>query len=227
METISQWLLTFLSNALWQALVIMAAALCCDRLMRNASGRQRHFLWVVALVLCALVPLLGAAGHLREVAQTPAARELAMGQVEASPSIPTLPLAASTEMFRPRIWTFSLSPVLTMLALACYGIALTYHGIRLWRAGRRTQALLSSACNREVPERLAVIVERCQRAFGLKSVSILYSAETSVPITAGRRTMLLPEALFDSDAPDLLSAAVGHEMAHIKRPGSPPNLIQE
>ena len=227
METISQWLLTFLSNALWQALVIMAAALCCDRLMRNASGRQRHFLWVVALVLCALVPLLGAAGHLREVAQTPAARELAMGQVEASSSIPTLPLAASTEMFRPRMLTFSLSPVGAMLALACYGIALAYHGIRLWRAGRRTKALLSSARNREVLERLALIVERCQSAFGLKSVTILYSAETSVPVTAGRRTILLPEALFDSDSPDLLSAAVGHEMAHIKRRDFALNLIYE
>jgi bla regulator protein blaR1 len=227
METISQWLLTFLSNALWQALVVMAAALCCDRLMRNASGRQRHFLWVVALVLCALVPLLGAAGPLREVEQTPAARELATGQVESSPSIPTPPLAASTEKFRPRSWTFSLSPVLTMLALACYGIALAYHGIRLWRAGRRTKALLSSARNREVPERLALIVERCQRAFGLKSVTILYSAEISVPITIGRRTILLPEALFDSDAPDLLSAAVGHEMAHIKRRDFALNLIYE
>jgi bla regulator protein blaR1 len=227
METISQWLLTFLGNALWQALVIVAAALCCDRLMRNASGRQRHFLWVAALVLCALLPLLGAAGHLREVAQTPAARELATGQVEASASIPTPPLAASTEMSRPRSWTFSLSPVGALLALACYGIALVYHGIRLWRARRRTKALLSSARNREVPERLALIVERCQSAFGLKSVTILYSAETSVPVTAGRRTILLPEALFDSDSPDLLSAAVGHEMAHIKRRDFALNLIYE
>src|SRR5262245_35188665 len=162
METISQWLLTFLGNALWQALVIMAATLCCDRLMRNASGRGRHFLWVVALVLCALVPLLSAAGPLREVAQTPATRELAPGQVKASASIPTPPLAASTEMFRPRSWTFSLSPVLTMLALACYGIALAYHGIRLWQAWRRTKVLLSSARDFEVPERLALIVERCQ-----------------------------------------------------------------
>jgi hypothetical protein len=55
--------------------------------------------------------------------------------------------------------------------------------------------------------------------FGLKSVMILYSAETSAPITVGRRTILLPEALFDSDSPDLLSAAVGHEMAHIGVPG--------
>ena len=227
METISQWLLTFLSNALWQALVILAAAACCDRLMWNASGRQRHFLWVLALVLCALLPLLGAAGPLREVAQTPAAREVAPVQMEASASIPPPPPIASTGLLRPRSRTFSPSPILIMLALSCYGISLMYHGIRLWRAGRRTKALLSSARNREIPERLALIVERCQRAFGLKSVTILYSAETSVPVTVGRRTMLLPEALFDSDSPDLLSAAVGHEMAHIKRRDFAFNLIYE
>jgi len=227
METISQWLLTFLSNALWQALVIVAAAACCDRLMRNASGRQRHFLWVSTLVLCAILPLLGAAGPLREVAQTPAAREMAPVQVETSASIPPPPPTASAGLLRPRSRTFSLSPILIMLALACYGIFLMYNGIRLWRAGRRTKALLSSARNREVPERLALIVGRCQRAFGLKSVMILYSAETSAPITVGRRTILLPEALFDSDSPDLLSAAVGHEMAHIKRRDFAFNLIYE
>jgi len=227
METISQWVLTFLSNALWQASVIVAAALCCDRLMRNASGRQRHFLWVMVLILCALLPLLGAAGPLREVAQTPASREMTPVQVEDSVSIPPPSPPASTGLFRQRSRTFSPSPILTMLAVACYGIFLMYHGIRLWRAGRRTKALLSSARNREVPERLALIVERCQRAFGLKSVTILYSTETSVPITVGRRTILLPEAMFDSDSPDLLSAAVGHEMAHIKRCDFAFNLIYE
>jgi bla regulator protein blaR1 len=227
MEAISQWPLTFLSNAVWQALVIVVAATCCNRLMRTASGRQRHFLWVVALVLCVLLPLLGAAGSLREWVQTPVSREPAPIQVEASASTPTPPLAVSTEMLRPRPWTFSLSPILTRLALACYGTFLVYYGIRLWRAGRRTKALLSSARNREIPERLALIVERCQRAFGLKNVTILYSAETSVPITVGRRTILLPEALLDSDSPDLLIAAVGHEMAHLKRGDFVFNLIYQ
>jgi beta-lactamase regulating signal transducer with metallopeptidase domain len=227
METISQWLLTFLSNALWQALVIAAAAVCCDRLMRNASGRQRHFLWIVALVLCVLLPLLSAAVPLLDVVQTPPAREMAPVQEEALVSIPSSPPPASTGLFRQRSRTFSPSPILAMLALACYGIFLVYRGIRLWRAGKRTKALLSSASNREIPEMLAFIVERCRRAFGLKSVTILFSAEISVPITGGRRTILLPEALFDSDSPDLLSAAVGHEMAHIKRGDFAFNLIYE
>jgi hypothetical protein len=72
METINQWFLTFLGNALWQPLVITVAALDCDRLMRNAPARRRHFLWVAALALCVLIPLLGTSGLLRGDAQTPA-----------------------------------------------------------------------------------------------------------------------------------------------------------
>jgi hypothetical protein len=56
----SQWALTFLSNALWQPLVITSAALACDRLMRNFPARQRHNLWVAALALCVLLPLVAA-----------------------------------------------------------------------------------------------------------------------------------------------------------------------
>jgi hypothetical protein len=56
----SQWVLTFLSNALWQPLVITSSALACDRLMRNFPARQRHNLWVAAMTLCALLPLLSA-----------------------------------------------------------------------------------------------------------------------------------------------------------------------
>lgn len=44
METSSRWLLTFLGNALWQAVLIAAVALLCDRLLRNAPARQRHWL---------------------------------------------------------------------------------------------------------------------------------------------------------------------------------------
>ena len=43
-------------------------------------------------------------------------------------------------------------------------------------------------------------------------------SQITVPITVGRQSVVLPEALFDSAASDLLSAAMGkHEMAHIKR----------
>jgi hypothetical protein len=87
----------------------------------------------------------------------------------------------------------------------------------LWRAGEVTKALLAGSYRRRIPERLASIKRQCQRALGLKGVKLLFSSQITAPVTAGRRSIILPEALFDSATPDMLSAAIGHEMAHIKR----------
>jgi beta-lactamase regulating signal transducer with metallopeptidase domain len=213
----SQWVLTFLSNALWQPLVITSAALACDRLMRNFPARQRHNLWVAALALCVLLPLLSASSLLHKEAQPSTPVSVISIQVGTSDSPPPPSLSVLRGFFRPRSQTFSPPLGLTILTLVCYLISLLLHGAKLWRAGKETKALLAGSVRREIPERLALIKRQCQRALGLKGVTLLFSSQTTVPITAGRRSIILPEALFDSATPDLLSAAMGHEMAHIKR----------
>jgi len=104
-----------------------------------------------------------------------------------------------------------------MLTLVCFLVSLLLHCAKLWRAGKETKALLAGSYRREIPERLALIKRQCQRALGLKGVKLLFSSQITAPITAGRLSVVLPEALFDSAESDLLSAAMGHEMAHIKR----------
>ncbi len=227
METINQWFLTFLGNALWQPLVITAAALGCDRLMRNAPARQRHFLWVAALTLCVLIPLLGASGVLSGDVQGSALGRAISSRVASGHSNPTLSPFDLSDYFRTGLRTVSPPPTLAALALACYWLSLLFYGIKLWRAGRKTNALLAASNEREISERLALIKDQCQREFGLKGVTLLFSAEIAVPFTVGRRCIVLPEALLDSDAPELLSAAIGHEMAHIKRRDFTFNLIYE
>jgi beta-lactamase regulating signal transducer with metallopeptidase domain len=213
----SQWALTFLTNALWQPLVITNAAFACDRLMRNFPARQRHNLWVAALALCVLLPLLSASSILHKEAQPSTPGSMISIQAPTNDSIPSPGPSALRGFFRPRSQTFSSSPGLATLTLVCYSISLLLHCAKLWRAGKETKALLAGSYRREIPERLALIKRRCQSALGLKGVTLLFSSQTTVPITAGRRSIVLPEALFDSATPDLLSAAMGHEMAHIKR----------
>jgi bla regulator protein blaR1 len=213
----SQWTLTFLSNALWQPLVITSAALACDRLMRNFPARQRHNLWVAALALCVLLPLLSASGLLHKEAQPSIYGSVILIQAETSDSTPSPAPSTLGGFFRPRSQTFSPSPGLAILTLVCFLISILLHGAKLWGAGKETKALLAGSYRREIPERLALVKRQCQRAFGLKGVKLLFSSQITAPITAGRRSIVLPEALFDSAAPDLLSAAMGHEMAHIKR----------
>jgi len=213
----SQWVLTFLSNALWQPLVITSAAFACDRLMRNFPARQRHNLWVAALALCVLLPLLSASSILYKEAQPSTPGSMISIQAPTNDSAPPPAPSALRGFFRPYSQTFSSSPGLAILTLVCYSISLLLHCAKLWRAGKETKALLAGSYQREIPEQLALIKRRCQRALGLKVVTLLFSSQTTVPITAGRRSIVLPEALFDSATPDLLSAAIGHEMAHIKR----------
>ena len=60
METINSLVPIFLLNALWQAtLVAGVAAFFCAWLMRKVhSARNRHALWVAALLLSVGLPLL-------------------------------------------------------------------------------------------------------------------------------------------------------------------------
>jgi beta-lactamase regulating signal transducer with metallopeptidase domain len=213
----SQWVLTFLSNALWQPLVITSAGLACDRLMRNFPARQRHNLWAAALALCVLLPLLSASGLLHKEAQPSAPRSVVLIQAPTNDSTSPPSTSALRGFFRPRSQTFSPPLGLAILTLVCFLISFLLHGAKLWRAGKETKALLAGSYRREIPERHALIKRQCQRALGLKGVKLLFSSQITVPITAGRRSIVLPEALFDSATPDLLSAAMGHEMAHIKR----------
>jgi bla regulator protein blaR1 len=214
----SQWVLTFLSNALWQPLVITSSAFACDRLMRNFPARQRHNLWVAALALCVLLPFVSASGILHnKEAHPPAPGSLILIQAETDDS-PLLPSSSALGgFFRTRSQTFSPSPWLSILTIVCFLTSILLHGAKLWRAGKETKALLAGTYRREIPERLALIKLQCQRALGLKGVKLLFSSQITAPITVGRRSVVLPEALFDSATSDLLSAAMGHEMAHIKR----------
>ena len=55
--------------------------------------------------------------------------------------------------------------------------------------------------------------------FGLSGVRLLSSQRLSSPLMAGvrRSAIILPEALIAETSEDVLTTAVGHEMAHIAR----------
>jgi len=57
----AQLVLTFLLNASWQIALIVAFAAACDWLLRGTAARYRHGLWVAALGMAFVLPLLGPA----------------------------------------------------------------------------------------------------------------------------------------------------------------------
>src|SRR5436190_2763963 len=58
MKTIIQILLTFALNALWQGTLIVGFAALGDWLLRGVAPRFRHYLWVVTLFACLIIPAL-------------------------------------------------------------------------------------------------------------------------------------------------------------------------
>ncbi|HSL53191.1 MAG TPA: hypothetical protein VK868_02305, partial [Pyrinomonadaceae bacterium] len=56
----SELILNFVLNSCWQIAVIAAIAALASRLLKNGPARYQHALWVFALVISLLVPLLTA-----------------------------------------------------------------------------------------------------------------------------------------------------------------------
>src|SRR5215470_15430823 len=56
MRILTQVLLTFVLNAVWQVALIALFAFVCARLMRGTTARLQHRIWVTALLVALVVP---------------------------------------------------------------------------------------------------------------------------------------------------------------------------
>jgi beta-lactamase regulating signal transducer with metallopeptidase domain len=211
--TIDALVLTFLLNALWQVPALAAAALLGARLLRRAPARHRFTLWLAAFLLGAVLPwtsLLPA--HRRAEAPPPA------GVAQPARSAPgvtaregPLPVGGRQPASLP-------APLAAGLAFV-YGGTVLFQAARLVRACRRTQRIARSARLLELPPEASAIAERCRAAFGLSGVSLLVSEEVTGPVTLGvlRPRILFPPSFVADASAEQLTAALGHEMAHIRR----------
>src|ERR1041385_6998878 len=85
MRTISQLLLTFLLNSVWQIALIASLASISAWLLRDSTARYRHWLWVAALLLSVGVPLTTSSDMLARLFSRP-------DSVQAAANIqPTIP----------------------------------------------------------------------------------------------------------------------------------------
>src|SRR4051812_13911473 len=57
METLSDYLLTFLLNATWQIPLVVALAALASFLLRNSPARYLHLIWVAALLGAIIIPI--------------------------------------------------------------------------------------------------------------------------------------------------------------------------
>ncbi len=245
METLSRWVLTYLANAVWQVGVVAAAAALVELLLRRVPSRYRHAVWFIALAVAALLPLRSLTEQVRvkeEVAapvEAPGAstsiavHETPPNPLRVAPRAPSgsQPLRREALLnFRHR-WPFEVSPFLAHALLALYMAFLLVRLRKFALAWRKTNALRTSAFAQDLAESVALIVARSRAALGLRShhADILFSSSLNLPVTLGalRPVILLPDGLVETMDRNELTAALLHEMAHVRRHDFLLNLLAE
>jgi len=224
METISRSLLTFLLNSLWQIPLAAAVAALVCRLMHRGPASHRHAVWVAALMAAVLLPL----ASVRTGQPTPGPR-FAASLADAAEGNAALhrPAQAAVEPSPARASrTVSFAGTTATLLLGAYFLFVLFRIARLGWASIRTVQIRDTAQYSAIPDTLDRVWMRCQEAFELSGVPLLVSARISGPVAAGR-AIILPESMLAEASEDVLTTAVGHEMAHIARRDFGCNLFYE
>jgi len=243
MRFLTQAVLTFLLNAIWQAALVVAFALFADWLLRGISAQYRHALWIVTLLVCLTLPLLSASMARKPITlRNPVNKPVASGpvvitriltpDVEVADAANVDGLTATDVTASRRAFSWNSVNLPARVAFTILGIYLAFllgKLLLLARAWRRTQSILRGASDAPLPEHLQVITDRCRRSIGVQRVRILHSREVPVPITLGiaNPIIVLPESLLEETDCDLLSSAIGHELVHVARRDYLWNLIFE
>jgi TonB family protein len=241
MRVAEQFLLTFLLNASWQVALIVAFATLCDWLLRGTAAGYRHLLWIVTLLLSISLPALSCARLLApRLVQEPASAEISAkpavvstilsDQVEPTETLAP-PTQVATQSARRNFWTapFPVNKKLAAVLAGLYALFLAYRSANLFRAWRRTRAIIRSAYQFQFPGPVQTIIQQCQTMLRVNRARILCSALVPVPITVGARRplIILPEHLLHEVDPELLISAIGHELVHVTRRDYLANLIYE
>jgi TonB family protein len=230
MTTIRQLLLTFLLNAVWQVPLIVASAAFCSWLLRQATARYRHLVWVAALFLSFGLPAFAGSRILTDgVAAATFPQQTSGEQARVKWAGGTAPSQPATTALAVAPSAIQLNRKLVVFLLSSYFLFLGYRGYRLVWAWRTTKAIKSSASPIQLSGSLATIIARCQAAIPNTGVRVLGSPSVPQPITMGwiEPLIILPEQLLREGNVDLLTSAVGHEFIHVARHDYLLNLIYE
>ena len=233
MLRISEFILSFVLNAVWQIAAITAVAALGSLLLKNSPARFRHTLWVFALVACFVAPLLTATGLMPE--SLPSFRS-----VETRPIVSSVPTSAplvSTgvvaksgfDLVSRRRQEINTTPNMALFLTFAVAIYIFGRGIRLARFWRRKERLRRSATLSGLGPEAEITAERCRRLLAVGDVRVMRSSEAKVPYTLGALSPLIvvPEALCAGADENKLLSVIGHEMAHVKRRDFLSNLFCE
>ncbi|HEV2836180.1 MAG TPA: M56 family metallopeptidase [Pyrinomonadaceae bacterium] len=229
MRISSQLLLTFLLNAVWQIALIAALASLGAWILRRSAMRYQHALWVGALCLSLLIPVVTAVRSIPTASvSTPQGtyeREI-VNSVLTDEVIPF-----SSPATTPSSWSFQLNAGLALALVLAYGVFLLYGSFRLAQAWRTTRRIRHAAVDTDTNETVEPIIRECAKRLNLdhKRVTVCSSATVPVPVTIGlfRPVIILPDSLLHDGNTDLLTSAIGHVLIHVARHDYVLNFVYE
>jgi Zn-dependent protease with chaperone function len=154
--------------------------------------------------------------------------------VSYSPSLVSIPSGAANPARRSNPAFIPVTPPRTVslptkpatILLATYALFLAFRLTRFAWIWMRTSRIRDGAHFRSAPPLVEQVHRRCQEVLGLRHVELLCSPGISGPVVAGG-AIILPERLFNETSEDVLSTAIGHEMAHIARRDFPGKVLYE
>lgn len=227
MDSINSALLTFLLNSLWQIPLLTAVALLATSVMRSGPSSHRHAVWVAALAASIGLPIFSSLPDTTFIEPIPliASYDPPSHAARAGTALPAKLQAAPEPARR----TLPFSSVAAALVTGAYLLFLSYRFVRLARAWIATLRIQRKSVVAQQTPAMARVWAHCLRAFGLKAVDLRSSQHLSSPATAGafRPAIILPVSMLAETSEDVLTSAIGHEMAHVVRRDYACNLLYE
>lgn len=219
MKLFEEFVLGYLVNSLWQVPLICLAGYGCARLVRRMGSQAEHWVWVTALLVAAILPGCGVTGDWMPHGFGIGSH--ATGAAGVQVEIGGFVQSAGTALHLP--------PGLR------HGATIAYLGFVLFLCGRLGWGLVRSEQLRRGARRLALhgdwqtVWERSCRIFDVRGAEIASTPRVAGPLTLGfRRRMLLvpPDFMEKAEASDV-QAALGHELAHMRRRDFAKNVFYE
>jgi len=225
--SLDDFALNFVVNALWQVTLVAAvAALGSWLLLRAVSARRRYFVWVTALALSVALPFWSGLPLERETHRVIVFSAPGTVAIVSKPTGPGAIQAAPQQSGKGSLWR---QLPFGRIIVGAYLLFLLYRLRKLWRAWRLTLAIRQSAAPVAAAEILQTTLAHCRTILGVGEVALFSSPSVTVPVTLGLRRprIILPEYLLAEPSTELLRAALGHELAHIRRRDFAWNLLYE
>jgi beta-lactamase regulating signal transducer with metallopeptidase domain/predicted nucleic acid-binding Zn-ribbon protein len=219
-----------LLDFVWQGAVVGCTAAVLLGLLGRARPQWRYLVACGALLLCAVLPLIGMVA--RVAGQEAAGGAVALSSTLSSMDWRTAGQASVQGLALVKAWDVAgwreaLQPRLPLVIL-CWSAGAALMALRLLLGLAWVRRRSRPGAYREDPAWQAVL-DRLAGSLGIgRKVILGLVDDLASPVTAGclRPLVLVPASLATGMAPQLLEALLAHELAHVRRHDYLVNLVQ-